>query len=232
MNAEASEARTPHIERVLRALRISGRRLVKRDERWGVLGGADGRQKIRLPLEREEVEQLASEGAIVALDTETYVLGGVTAKEPLDVEPWAFVAAGVRGTSLQRAFGFSGLALQARRGMGPLTLRHVQAGLRLIADAERGANAGCITMEWDAGPVDRQKRSGSAVGLQGMAVDAMRRLRRARAMTDPVQWSLAWALCVDGQPLRTLQRRFGLGKRISGAAFAAAMEAIANAYER
>lgn len=51
-------------------------------------------------------------------------------------------------------------------------------------------------------------------------------------MTDPVQWSLAWALCVDGQPLRTLRRRFGLGKRISRAAFATAMEAIANAYER
>ena len=178
------------------------------------------------------MEQLASERAIVALDAETYVLGGVTAKEPLDVEPWAFVAAGARGTSLQRAFGFSALTLQARKGMGPPTLRHVQAGLRLISDAERSANVDRVTMDWDAGPVDRRKRSGITGGLQGMAVDAARRLRRARAMMDPVQWSLAWVLCADGQPLRALRRRFGLGQRISGAAFAAAMEAIANAYER
>ncbi|MFT3725387.1 MAG: hypothetical protein QM773_17595 [Hyphomonadaceae bacterium] len=100
------------------------------------------------------------------------------------------------------------------------------------ADAERGANAGRITMDWEAGPADRQKRSGRTHALQGKAVDAARRLKRARAMTDPVQWSIAWALCVDAQPLRALRRRFGLGHRNAGSAFEAAMEAVANAYER
>jgi hypothetical protein len=232
MSAEAGEARTEHVARVLRALRISGRRLVKRGERWGVIGGVDRRRKSRLPLEREEVQQLARESAIVALDAETYVLGGVTVTEPLDVEPWAFVAAGVRQASGQRGFGFAALALQARKGVGRLTLRHVQAGLRLISDAESSANADRVTMDWDAGLVDRQARSGRTGGLRGIAIDAARRLQRARAMTDPVQWSIAWALCVDGQPLRAVRRRFGLGQKIAGVAFAAAMEALANAYER
>lgn len=232
MSAETCEAPTEHVARVLRALRISGRRLVKTGERWGVIGGEDRRRKARLLLEHEEVEQLARQGLVVALDAETYVLGGVTVAESLDVEPWAFVAAGVRQSSVQRGFGFAALALQARKGVGPLTLRHVQAGLRLISEAESSANADRVTMDWDAGPVDRQRRSGKAGGLRGIAIDAARRLRRARAMTDPVQWSIAWALCVDGQTLRALRRRFGLGQKVAGAAFAAAMEALANAYER
>ena len=232
MSVERCEARTEHVERVLRALKISGRRLVKTGERWGVIGSEDRRRKARLPLQREDVEQLAREGAIVALDAQTYVLGGVTVAEPLNVEPWAFVAAGLRQTSVRRGFGFAALALQARRGVGPLTLRHVQAGLQLIADVESSANTDRITMDWDAGPVDRQRRAGKAGGLHGIAVDAARRLRHARAMMDPVQWSIAWALCVDGQPSRAVRRRFGLGHRNSGVALAEAMEAVANAYER
>ncbi len=231
MSAETCEARAEHVERVLRALKISGRRLVKTGERWGVLCGADRRGKARLLLEREDMEQLARKGAIIALDKQTYVLGGVSVAEPLNVEPRAFVAAGVRQTSVQRGFGFAALALQARKSQGPLALRHVQAGLRLISDVETSANADRITMDWDAGPVDRQRRSGKAGGRRGIAVDASRRLRHARAMMDPVQWSIAWALCVDGQPLRAVIRRFGLGQRNSGVAFAAAMEALATAYE-
>lgn len=231
MSTERCEVRTRHVERVLRALKISGRRLVKTGERWGVIGGEDRRRKARLQLEREEVEQLAREGAIVALDAQTFGLEGVTVAEPLDVDPWAFVAAGLRQTSVRRGFGFAALALQARRGVGPLTLRHVQAGLRLISDVEGSANADRVTMDWDAGPVDRQRRSGKAGGLRGIAVDASRRLRHARGMMDPVQWSVAWALCVDGQSMRVVKRRFGLGQRNSGRAFAAAMEALANAYE-
>jgi hypothetical protein len=223
---------TEHVERVLRALHISGRRLVKMGERWGVLGPEGRRRKPRLTLEADEVDKLAREGAIVAADAETYLLCGVNPEPQHHVSPWAFIAAGLRRSANSNGIGFAALAIKARRGEGPLTLRHVNAGLQLIADAERRENTDRITMDWDAGPVDRQRRGGRAGGLRGMAIDAARRLRRARRMTDPQRWEMAWALCVEAVPLRTLRQRFGLGQRNAGEAFAAAMEAVANAYER
>jgi hypothetical protein len=111
-------------------------------------------------------------------------------------------------------------------------MRHVQAGLKLLADAERANNSGRVTMDWDAGPVDRQRRGGNAGGMRGMAMGAARRLRRAQMLTGTRQWEIAWALCVEGLPLRTIRQRFGLGARGAGATMAEALEAVATAYER
>ena len=77
MTQAANEPRRKHLKRVSRAWRISGRRLATQGERWGVFGGLDGRMKARLPLEQDEVEQLAREVVIVALDSKPVCWAGL-----------------------------------------------------------------------------------------------------------------------------------------------------------
>lgn len=229
---QETAAHTDHVGRVLRALRISGRRLARFGDRWSVVAGGDRRKKGRLPLEREDVEKLEREGAIVAVDADSYVLADTAIEPAPQIEPWAFIAAGVRRQSDLKGYGFAALALQARREEGPVTLRQIRAGMRLITDVEQSENVDRVTTDWDAGPADKQKRSGRSGGLKGMAIDAARSVRRARAMCDPLHWALAWALCVEGQPLRKVRQRFGLSQRVIHAKLADALEALANAYER
>ena len=229
-DAPAGE-RVEYVERVVRALRISGRRLVKTRTGWSVIIGEDRRCRPRLLLDEAEVERLTGDGKLIAADEETYVLADVRIEPPPVVEPWAFILSGKRKAARAAGLGFTALAVRARKGLGPPTMRHVQAGLRLITDVERSDTSRGLTMDWASGPVDRQRRSGGAGGLQGMAQQAARRVRRVRALTGADTWGLAWALCVEATSLRVLRVRFGLGHREVGRAVAAALEALALAYE-
>jgi hypothetical protein len=123
------------------------------------------------------------------------------------------------------------MAMLARRGRGPLSLRQVQAGLRLIADAERAAADSRVTMNWDAEPVTRQKRGGSDGGRRGDAKLTARFLDRLRAKLGDETWRLLWALCVDGESLKALKKRFAIGQRDAHARVAEALERLAEAYE-
>ncbi len=228
MRRVEASAQTEYVERVLRALRMSGRMLVKTGERWSVMTGGDRRRRVRLPLTHEEVEMLALDGVIIAVDADAYVPFGLSS-EPLEhVEPSVFIAAGMRQHARRQGFGFAALALRARREEGALTMRHIQAGLQLIADAEQRHNADQATMNRDALRASQRRPD----GRRGLASDAARRLRRVKVLTDPLHWSMAWMLCVEGASLRAARMRFGLRPRSACAAFTAALEAVASAYER
>ena len=86
-------------------------------------------------------------------------------------------------------------------------------------------------MDWDAGPVDRQKRGGTSGGRHGSAAEAAKRLRRLRSLMHANAWALAWAVCIEAVSLRGLRTRFALSHRTAGRAVAAALEAVALAYE-
>lgn len=223
--------RAAHVERAVRALGISGRRLVKTSVGWSVLGGGDRRRRARLLLDEAEVQKLAGDGKLVASGGDEFMLAGVGPREALNIEPWAFIAAGMRRSAREAGFGFTALAMRARKGDGPLTMRHVNAGLRLIADAERRETSRGLTMDWDAGPVDRQRRSGGKGGLRGAAAEAGKRLRRVKALLSEDDWALAWAVCIEGLSLRAAMHRFAIGQRNVGKTIAEALEAVALAYE-
>ena len=229
--ANQREERAAHVERVLRALRITGRRLVKVAVGWSVQGGGDRRRKARLVLEDAEVVRLAEEGKLLIAGEDVFVLAGVNVEPHPPVQPWVFITAGMRRTARYAGIGFMALALRARKGEGPLTMRHVQAGLRMIADVERRETSRGLTMDWDAGPVDRQRRGGGAGGLRGSSAQAQRRLRRVKALAGAEAWSVAWAVCIEGASLRGVQARFALLQRDVGKTVAAALEAVALAYE-
>lgn len=230
--ADQREARAAHVERALRALRISGRRLVRIAAGWSVVhGGGDRRRKARLVLEDAEVQRLTDEGQLLAAGEDVLVLAGVSVEPLPPVQPWVFIAAGMRRTARYAGVGFTALAIKARKGDGPLTMRHVQAGLRLIADVERRETSRGLTMDWDAGPVDRQRRAGGAGGLRGSAAQAQKRLRRVKALMDADAWSLAWAICIEGASLRGAGERFSLDRGDVGKAVAEALEAVALGYD-
>ncbi len=219
------------LDRAVRALRISGRRLLKLKTGWGVMSGVDRRCRPRLMVEAEDVERLAREGSIKAVDDGVYVLADVDVLAAPAQEPWAFIAAGIQRSVRNAGGGFTTLATNARRGEGPLTMRHVQAGVRLVADAELQENSGGLTMDWDAGPVDRQRRSAPAGGPKVSATGAAKRLRRVREAMDQRQWRIVYVLCVGGLSLRRMRTQFALGQGKAAGVIAEAMEALATAYE-
>lgn len=228
---EARGDRAEYIESAMRALTISGRQLVRLKTGWGVLHGMDRRIGARFMLDDGEVSRLVAQGRLTAVAEDVRVLTDVRVEPMLLIEPWAFIAAGRRDVARATGTGFAALATAARKGQGPLSMRHVQAGLRLIADVERRDTSKGLTMDWDSGPVDRQKRSGVAGGFRGRAAEAATRLRRVRALVTDDMWKLAWAVCVDALSLVALQKRFGLGQSEVKPAVAAALEAIALAYD-
>lgn len=229
--AGAKSERDERLVRALRSLRISGRRLMKVKAGWGVMPNGDRRVRPRIFVEAEDVERLARDGSIKAVEDGVYVLADVDVEMWPERQPWAFIAAGIRKNTRSAGGGFAALAMKARRGEGPLTLRHVQAGVRLVTDAELQDNSGGLTMDWDAGPIDRQRRGASAGPMKAGAAGAAKRLKRVRAAMDERQWRIAWVLCVGGLSLRKVRAQFALGQGKTHDVIVQAMEALADAYE-
>lgn len=220
------------VARVLRALEISGRRLFRqRDGRWGVMRDSDRRRRPLLTLSAETVERLSAAGEVRRADEETFVRPATTVRDDVPPPRALFVAASLRPPGRRSGgVGFAGLAMLAREGRGPLSLRHVQAGLRLVADAESAAADPRVTMNWDAGPVTRTRRGGADGGRRGDARLAARRMERVRVRAGEDNWRMAWALCVDAEPLGAVRRRFAISQRVLHARVAEAMEALAAGY--
>ncbi len=221
-------------ERLLVALRISGRRLVEvRPGVWAVLTRDDRRARRLMTVDGDTVARLlhdqklqhTSDGACVLAD-------GLVIAPPPSTSAWALIAAGRPRRSREPAKGFLGLAVLARRGAGPLSMRQVKAGLRLVADAEREHNSSGLTMNWGAGPTDRSARGPQRGGQTSSAASASAQLKRVRALAGEAAWRLAWMACVDGATLAALKEKAGLSQREVGAALARALEQIAYAYER
>lgn len=226
------EDRAAYVERALRALGLSGRRLLRTREGWSVLLSADRRRRGRMFLTDEEVVSLVEGGRLREVEADMYVLSDVVAPPRLEIEPWAFMVATRRDTARPHGRGFSALAWRARKGDGPLTMRHVEAGLRLIKDVEQRESSRGLTMDWDAGPVDRHRRSGTSGGFRGIAAKASERVRRLRRHMSVDGFGLVWALCIEALPLRTLAARFRISKRQIEEVVAEALEEIAQAYDR
>ncbi|RZJ46945.1 MAG: hypothetical protein EON87_02675 [Brevundimonas sp.] len=211
---------------------MSGRRLVRTRAGWSVLMSADRRRRGRMLLQDAEVATLVESGRLRETERGMYVVADVVVQARPVIEPWAFMVAARRDASRQRGRGFSALAWRARHGDGPLTMRHVEAGLRLITDVEQRENSRGLTMDWDAGPVDRQRRSGTSGGFRGIAAKASERVRRVKRHMSVDGFNLVWALCVEALPLRAIGARFGISRRSIEAVIAEALEEIALAYDR
>jgi hypothetical protein len=224
-------------ERELRALRMlatSGRRLVRREAGWAVLPGSDLRRRPVLHLTLEEGARLMASNRITAA---TQGPGYMLADRPGEMEPQeprpgpeVFRAVGAPSSRIGGA-GFLGLARRAESGDGPLSLRAVQAGLRLVADAEASLRRPGLSMNWDAIPADRGRRAAGSGGLGTAARAAANRLAHVASRIGPTRHALVWAACVEGWPLSRLAAQRGLAIRRVGEALGEALEALADAYD-
>lgn len=141
-DAPAGE-RVEYVERVVRALRISGRRLVKTRTGWSVISGEDRRRRPRLLLDEAEVERLTGDGKLIAADEETYVLADVRIEPPPVVEPWAFILSGKRKAARAAGLRFTALAV---RGMAQQAARRVRR-VRALTGANAWALAWALCVE-------------------------------------------------------------------------------------
>lgn len=232
---ETEEATKPDIAaRVLVALRISGRRLVElRPAVWGVLIRADCRSRPLLTVDGDTVQRLIADQRVRQMEDGACVLseGAVVTPAP-SLSIWALIAAGRRRRSTETLKGFIGLAVLARRGAGPLNMRQVKAGLRLVTDAELEANSAGLTMNWDAGPSDKRKRGPQRGGQTVTSGSASAQLKRVRVLVGDEAWKLVWTACVEGASLKDLKTRTKLSQRMLGPELAKALDLLANAYER
>ena len=231
---EHVDDRAEYVERAMRALALSGRRLMRMEAGWSVMANADRRGRGRLLLSDAEVEALVDAGRLseAGAGPSAYVLADVVVMQAPKLEPWAFMVASQRSNARRQGIGFAALAWRARRGDGPLTMRHLQAGLRLITDVEQRETSRGLTMDWDAGPVDRQRRSGTSGGLRGLAMKTSERVRRVKRHMSADAFSLVWALCIEAKPLREIRAKFGIATRHMEGAMAEALEEVAVAYDR
>ena len=220
--------------RLLSTLRISGRRVVEiAPGAWAVLGRPDRRTRRMMVVDGATVARLLAERKLcLTTDGACVLADGVIAPPAPSLSANAFVAAGRTRRKGDAGKGFLGLAVLARRGQGPLNLRQVKAGLRLIADAELDSNSRGLTMNWDAGPADAQRRGPRRGGQSAAAAGAAAKLKRVRGLAGEASWRLAWAACIEGATLKSIKTQTGLGQRTLGPALARALEDIANAYER
>ena len=234
--------RLARIERVLGA---SGRRLVKSSAGWVVIVGADRRRRPLLRLAEEEAARLIAEervapakrgGGYVSRSPPTTTFEDGTELADAETEsaagPWLFAIAGVRRPRKKKR-GFAALALAAFAGDGPLSMRQAAAGLRLVEDAERAARDPALTMNWDAGPADKQRRSAGAPAGPRTALAAARRLRRIRAIFGKSEpgFQLLWSACIRQLPLCALHRRFGIRRDAVTKTLSEALEKLADTYD-
>lgn len=225
------EDRVAYVARAMRALALSGRRLVRTSEGWRVLVNADRRRRGRFLLTDEEVSALAEAGRLSEVEAGMYVTADVKVAPAPQVEPWAFIVAARREVQRSQGTGFSALAWRARRGEGPLTMRQVEAGLKLIKDVEQRDNSRGLTMNWDMGPVDKQKRGGTSGGFKCLAMQAATRLGRVRKHMSGEAFKIVWALCIDARTLREIGARFRISRRHIERAIVDALEEAAWAYD-
>ena len=227
------------IDRALRALRVSGRRLMEQGGDWCVR--RDGRKRPIAKLTPEDVECLLAQDMLIAAEGGGYVLTAaaveeVTAAEvetPVEAGPWIFESAGYKRSRTPRSSGtgFLYLAELAREGRGPLTLRQAMAGLKFVADVEQAGRDPALSMNWNAVPADKQRRLPKSGGPPRAAREAEKRLRRVRVLLGVANHALVWNACVEHMYLNELEKRLDLPPRSAGAALAAALETLADVYD-
>jgi hypothetical protein len=228
---------SPDTKLALRVLGRSGRRMMAYRKGWAVMGSADARVRPQAVLPQAEGERLIAEGAVRPARGGGYVLASIEEAEApeedvVHVSPAAFFVAAGGGAAKRKGSGagFLALAQRARMGEGPLSLRQVEAGLRLVRDAEQAGRDPKLSIKWDGVVVD----GGGGPSLGGLAPTARRaeqRLRSVRAEAGEAAFTLAWTACVEARPLVVLAVRAGVRAGKAGAMLAAALEKVARGYE-
>jgi hypothetical protein len=241
--AGASAERSPdaddpraRLARAVRMLGVTGRRLLEHNGAWSIFARGDRRMRALLLLRPADVEQLKAEGLIIPAVSGGYVLAPdnrVEAPAP-DVQPaagpWLFEFAGVR-VPKRNGGNFARLARNATCGQGPLSLRQAMAGLKLIEDAEQGARVASLTMNWDAAPADKNRRSGGEGRPVRAARAAQVRINRVKAALEEGEFAFIYSACIQGVSLRVLERRQGLPRHGGPRALGAALEKVADVYD-
>ena len=219
--------------RALRALNVSGRRLLRQADGWRVHPRGDARTRPLARLDFASVTRLLAGGRLREANGGGLILGATPDDTPhtrnTPPDPAFIVASAPRTQS--RGAGFHGLARQAERGEGPLSRRAVRAGLTLIKDAEASNRQSGLVMNWAAIPRDRDVQR----YWRGGGIDAGARARIKLAAINKhagkTAFAIAWAACVEGRSLKWLTSRFDFPKRIAGSKLAESLEQLADAYE-
>jgi hypothetical protein len=221
------------MDRVLRALQVSGRRLVERRDGWRlVTSGGDGRMPPLMRVHADVVEKLKADrritempnGYVLAMQEEDFL------NPPPAAGKWVFGASNATALRMPGR-SFLGMAAQARQGRGPLTLRQALAGLRLIEDAEQAARDALLTMNWDAVPTDRQVRSGRDGGFAAPTRRAAQRIERIRKALGERDFSIVYAACVQRMLFGALEHRFGLRRLGARTVLPRTLEKVAEVYD-
>jgi hypothetical protein len=220
----------------VRVLGVTGRRLLEHNGGWGVFVRGDRRRRPLMLLQPEDVEKLTADGLIVASPSGGYVLAPdnqVELRQP-DAQPaagpWLFEAAGIRSARTGGG-SFARLALQATGGHGPLSLRQAMAGLKLVEDVEQAARVASLTMNWDAAPADKNRRSGAPGGRSRAARAAQVRINDVKAALGEAEFAFVYSACIQREPLRGLERRYDMARKAGVKALGAALEKIAEVYD-
>jgi hypothetical protein len=225
----ASEAR---LRRALRQLRRSARRLVRWQDGWRVMHN----HCVVAVLSVEEGALLAAEHHVVEAAGGGMVLAAAQVVEQ-DAAPdvrasgaWVFDAA---GKNVPRGAGrsFDRLAQRASEGEGPLTLRHVAAGLRLIADAEFAMRLPGMTMDWSGLPADKCKSWRGFGSRSAKARDAARRIERICKALGRESFDVIWALCILRRPIPKLAALLGVSVRQLNRRLPEMFEVMAGVYD-
>lgn len=229
---EMTALKEPRLRRALRHLQRSGRRLVQRRKDWAIIGASNA--TVFATLGEADVALLAAARLIAPADGGGHVAPSAADELKSEVIPrtgsWLFDVVGYSPRKSTGA-GFAGLAIRARAGEGPLTLRQAQAGERLIADAEQSQRADRITMDWSGVAADRKRRRGRDGGLAHAARCARRRLARVRAKLGEGAFSLIWSACVERASISLLARSRGVKGREVHRRLGLVLERLAAAYD-
>ncbi len=223
--------------RVLRALDISGRRLLRGADGWSVHARGDARTRSLARLDFASAARLlasgrlreAPGGGLVRADTAPCNnTNSAHAREPTPDLAFQLASAPHKRA---RGAGFQGLVRQAERGEGPLTRRAAAAGIELIKDAETSTRQSGLVMNWSAIPSDRDARRVWRGGGVDAGARARIKLSRIRARAGDPSFSLSWLACVEARSLKWLAKRYGFPSRTIADRLAHALESLADAYE-
>ena len=224
--------------RALRALNVSGRRMLRQSDGWRVHPRGDARTRPLARLDFASVARLLARGRLRETSGGGLVLATELATEPArdttqpaatPPDPAFIVASAPRTQS--RGAGFHGLARQAEHGEGPLSRRAVRAGLTLVKDAEASNRQSGLVMNWSAIPRDRDAQRYWRGGGVDAGARARIKLAGIKARAGEAAFAMSWAACVEGRSLKWLARRFGFPTRNAALKLAEALNRLADAYE-
>lgn len=117
------------------------------------------------------------------------------------------------------------------RSRGHVTERQCLAGERLRWDWERAQIDPCVTMRWDAAPMQRGRGSaGTVPDLSHSQLDARRRFGAAVDSAGPGLSDILWRIVCAGEGMRQAESALGWPARAGKLVLGIALDRIADFY--